>query len=96
MDPTAVTKWLDNVMGASNVTGALLIDSQTGLCLGARGKATEDDATYITVASRAALDTKGVGAVAYKDSKVILRKGGSGVLVAVYKEKDLGESPDEM
>ena len=130
-------------MGASNVTGALLIDSQTGLCLGglfipsflpctskeggvnvlyggvkARGKATEDDATYITVASRAALDVKGVGAVAYKDrygvfsrgggrrliegiggdfSKVILRKGGSGVLVAVYKENDLlGESPDEM
>jgi len=87
----------------------------------ARGKATEDDATYITVASRAALDVKGVGAVAYKDrygvfsrgrgggwrrliegigdefSKVILRKGGSGVLVAVYKEKGLlGESPDEM
>jgi len=29
-------------------------------------------------------------------SKVILRKGGSGVLVAVYKEKDLGESPDEV
>lgn len=85
----------------------------------ARGKATEDDATYITVASRAALDVKGVGAVAYKDrygvfsrggrrrrliegigdgfSKVILRKGGSGVLVAVYKENDLlGEAPDEM
>ncbi|KAG0125080.1 hypothetical protein HOY82DRAFT_581599 [Tuber indicum] len=63
----------------------------------ARGKATEDDAIYITVASRAALDVMGVGAVAYKDSKVILRKGGSGVLVAVYKEKDsLGEPPDEM
>jgi len=67
MNPSAVTKWLDGVMLTSNVTGALLIDASTGLCLGARGKATEEDATYITVASRAALDRKGVGAVAYKD-----------------------------
>lgn len=30
-------------------------------------------------------------------SKVILRKGGTGVLVAVFKEKDsLEESPDEL
>lgn len=33
----------------------------------AAGKATEDDATFLTVASRAALDKDGVGAVAYKD-----------------------------
>lgn len=42
----------------------------------ARGKATEDDATYITVASRAALDTKGVGAVAYKDRYGVFSGGG--------------------
>lgn len=67
----------------------------------AAGKATEDDATYLTVASRSALDKDGVGAVAYKDrfvpqttrdthglltssSRVLLRKGEAGVLVAVF------------
>lgn len=67
----------------------------------AAGKATEDDATYLTVASRSALDTEGVGAVTYKDrfvtqttrstrdfltssSRVLLRKGEAGVLVAVF------------
>ncbi|KAL7273143.1 hypothetical protein RUND412_004016 [Rhizina undulata] len=97
MEPAAVNKWLDGVMAASNVTGALLIEVSTGICLGVRGNATEEDATYITVASRTALDSKGVGAVAYRDSKIILRRGGGGILVAVYKEKDsLEESPDEL
>ncbi|KAI5785506.1 hypothetical protein DFH27DRAFT_261622 [Peziza echinospora] len=97
MDSTAVTKWLDSVMESSNITGALLVEFKTGLCLGARGKATEADATYLTVAARTALDSKGVGAVAYKDSKVLLRKGASGILVAVFKEKDtLEEMPDEL
>ncbi|RPB25840.1 hypothetical protein L211DRAFT_782529, partial [Terfezia boudieri ATCC MYA-4762] len=63
----------------------------------ARGKATESDSTYLTIAARTALDSKGVGAVAYKDSKVLLRKGQSGILVAVFKEKDtLEEMPDEL
>lgn len=97
MDSAAVAKWLDTVMESSNITGALLIDFQSGLCLGARGKATESDSTYLTIAARTALDSKGVGAVAYKDSKVLLRKGLSGILVAVFKEKDtLEEMPDEL
>ncbi|KAF8463529.1 hypothetical protein BDZ91DRAFT_309591 [Kalaharituber pfeilii] len=97
MDSVAVSKWLDSVMESSNITGALLVDPATGLCLGARGKATEADATYLTIAARTALDSKGVGAVAYKDSKVLLRKGKTGILVAVFKEKDtLEEMPDEL
>jgi len=78
-------------MEAQGVTGALLIDSSTGICLGgwffrsgtpfvpppealtvvarrtAAGKATEDDATFLAVASRDALDGEGVGAVIFKD-----------------------------
>ena len=33
----------------------------------ARGKALEADATYLSIAARTALDSNGVGAVAYKD-----------------------------
>ncbi|KAI5838368.1 hypothetical protein DFP73DRAFT_599883 [Morchella snyderi] len=96
MEPQAVAKWLDCVMEASNVTGAMMIDMSSGHCLGARGKATEEDATYISVASRSALDPKGVGVVVYKDSKVILRKGNGFIMIAVFKEMDsLEESPDE-
>ncbi|KAL0638578.1 hypothetical protein Q9L58_002304 [Maublancomyces gigas] len=84
MDPTAISRWLETVMSAPNVDGALLIEASSGICLGAAGKATEDDATFLTVASRSALDTDGVGAVAYKDSRVLLRKGEAGVLVAVF------------
>jgi hypothetical protein len=73
-------------MEAPDVTGALLIESITGLCLGGSslppscllfadgsehisvvGKATEEDATFLTVASRSALDAEGVGAVAFKN-----------------------------
>jgi hypothetical protein len=65
--------------------------------LTARGKASEEDAAYISVASKTALDKTGVGALAYKDSKVLLKKGGQGVLIAIYKEKDtLEEMPDEL
>ncbi|CUS15760.1 unnamed protein product, partial [Tuber aestivum] len=106
MDPMAICRWLESVMEAQGVTGALLIDSSTGICLGgwfsrprtlsrdvltmvvetlAAGKATEDDATFLAVASRDALDGEGVGAVAFKDSRVMLKKG-DGVLVAVFKD----------
>ena len=61
----------------------------------ARGKATESDATYIAVASRTALDRNGVGAMAYKDCRVILRLGGSGVLVAVFKDPEGTEEEEE-
>lgn len=86
MDPTAICRWLESVMEAQGVTGALLIDSSTGICLGAAGKATEDDATFLAVASRDALDGEGVGAVIFKDSRVMLKKG-DGVLVAVFKDQ---------
>lgn len=37
----------------------------------AAGKATEDDATFLAVASRDALDGEGVGAVAFKGGFVL-------------------------
>ncbi|KAH0612726.1 uncharacterized protein H6S33_009106 [Morchella sextelata] len=85
MDPTAISRWLSQVMDTPNVNGALLVEASTGICLGASGKATEDDATYLVVASRDGLDADGVGAVVYKDSKVLIRKG-DGVLVAVFMD----------
>ena len=33
----------------------------------ARGKATEADSAFLSIAARTALDSKGVGAVAYRD-----------------------------
>lgn len=33
----------------------------------ARGKATEADSAYLSIAARTALDSKGVGAVTYRD-----------------------------
>ncbi|KAL7266053.1 hypothetical protein RUND412_011415, partial [Rhizina undulata] len=67
MDATAVSRWINAVMAMPHVTGAILIDSSTGLCLGAAGKASEEDATFLTVASRSAMGPDGVGAVSYKD-----------------------------
>lgn len=72
-------------MDASSVAGAILIDSKSGLCLGAIGKANQDDAAQLVVASRSACDAQGVGAVELRGSRVVLRLG-DGVLVGVWKE----------
>jgi len=72
-------------MDSSVVTGAILIDVKSGLCLGAAGKAREDDAPQLTVASRQACDGEGVGVVSLRSARVLLRKGET-VLVGVFKE----------
>ena len=72
-------------METPQVQGAILIDAASGLCLGAAGKAREDDAPQLTVASRSACDAEGVGAVTLRGSRVVLRRG-DGVLVGVFKE----------
>ncbi|RVD86595.1 uncharacterized protein DFL_004863 [Arthrobotrys flagrans] len=92
MDAAGISKTLDAMMTSPHVIGALIIDSTSGLCLGSRGKATEADATYLTIAARSALKKDSIGAVLHKDSKVLLRKGNNGVLVAIYKDKS---APDD-
>jgi len=85
MDVTAVTRFLESLMETPAVTGAILIDSSTGLCLGATGHAKEEDAAVLAVASREACDEEGVGAVKVRGLRVVLRKG-KRVLVGVFKE----------
>lgn len=80
-----LTHWLCCRMDAPSVAGAILIDSKSGLCLGAIGKANQDDAAQLVVASRSACDAQGVGAVELRGSRVVLRLG-DGVLVGVWKE----------
>lgn len=72
-------------MDAPSVTGAILIDSKSGLCLGAAGKANEDDAAQLVVASRSACDQQGVGIVELRGTRVVL-KSGEGVLVGIWKD----------
>ncbi len=50
-------------MESPGVTGAILVDSSSGLCLGAAGKAIEEDAPALLIAGRRAVDTDGVGVV---------------------------------
>lgn len=72
-------------MGDPRVSGAMMIDASHGLCLCCAGKAVEEDAAALVVASRNALDCNGVGAVRVRGDRVLLH-GGSGILVAVWKE----------
>jgi hypothetical protein len=72
-------------METPGVQGAILIDEQSGLCLGAAGKAREDDAPQLTVASRSACDEEGVGVVQLRGARVVLRRGEK-VLVGVFKD----------
>lgn len=72
-------------MTSPEVTGAILIDVKSGLCLGVAGKAVEDDAPALVVASREACDEQGVGVVKVRGARVVLRRG-EGVLVGVWKE----------
>jgi hypothetical protein len=74
-----------NRMETPAITGAILIDSSTGLCLGAAGHAKEEDAAVLAVASREACDEEGVGAVKVRGVRVVLRKG-KGVLVGIFRE----------
>ncbi|KAA8908845.1 hypothetical protein FN846DRAFT_944420 [Sphaerosporella brunnea] len=85
MDPSAITRFLDEVMETPQVHGAILIDFQSGLCLGAAGKAREDDAPQLAVASREACDQEGVGVVQVRGARVVLRRGAK-VLVGVFKD----------
>jgi hypothetical protein len=87
MDPTAITRFLDNIMGTPNahISGAILVDASSGLCLGAKGKAREDDAAQLTIASRTACDSMGVGVVTVRGERVVL-KHGKDVLVGVWKD----------
>ncbi|KAF3189372.1 hypothetical protein TWF106_007780 [Orbilia oligospora] len=71
MDAAGISKTLDAMMTSPHVIGALIIDSTSGLCLGSRGKATEADATYLTIAARSALKKDSIGAVLHKDSYVM-------------------------
>ncbi|KAA8899649.1 hypothetical protein FN846DRAFT_782198, partial [Sphaerosporella brunnea] len=60
--------------------------------------ASQSDATNIQEASKTALDRNGIGAIALKGSKVILRRSGIGgsVLVGVHKDEwRLTEFEDE-
>ncbi|CCX07356.1 hypothetical protein FPQ18DRAFT_352255 [Pyronema domesticum] len=85
MDPSAITRFLDGVMASPSVSGAILINAQDGLCLGATGKAREDDAPQLLVASRKACDQDGVGCVQIRGGKVSLQLGEK-VLVGVFKD----------
>ncbi|KAI9787244.1 MAG: hypothetical protein M1839_003482 [Geoglossum umbratile] len=94
MESEGISRWLDKAMEGEGVAGAVLVNSSTGLCLGARGVATEADATFLTVAARRSLDKRAIGAVAYRDFKVLLSQLDSGVLVAVFKERKAPEASD--
>ncbi|KAF8534281.1 hypothetical protein BDD12DRAFT_757020 [Trichophaea hybrida] len=84
MDPTAITRFLDSVMLTPSVSGAIIIDTKSGLCLGAVGKARDNDAPQLTVASWQACDNEGIGVVSLRRGMVMLRKG-ENVLVGVFK-----------
>ncbi|KAI5853866.1 hypothetical protein BZA05DRAFT_444140 [Tricharina praecox] len=85
MDSSAITQFLDSIMESPAVTGVILCDIKSGLCLGAAGKAKEDDAPQLTVASRQACDNEGVGVVSLRGSRVVLRRGET-ALVGVFKD----------
>ena len=72
-------------MEAPSVSGAILIDAQSGLCYGAAGKAKEEDAAILAIAARDACDSEGVGVVEVRGEKVLLKKG-EGVVVGVWKQ----------
>ncbi|KAI5805116.1 hypothetical protein EDC01DRAFT_610201 [Geopyxis carbonaria] len=85
MDPVAIHRFLESVMEAPAVTGAILIDSASGLCLGAAGKAKEDDAPHLSIAAKTACDAQGVGIVKLRECKIVMRRG-EGVLVGVFRD----------
>lgn len=72
-------------MDAPGVSGAILVDMRSGLSLGVLGRAREDDAPQLAVASRAACDAEGVGVVSLHGARVVLRRGDD-VLVGVYRD----------
>jgi hypothetical protein len=79
------TKLTTNRMDTPSVSGAILIDAKSGLCLGVAGKVKEDDAPQLTVSSWQACDSEGVGVVSLRGGRVILRKG-ENVLLGVFKD----------
>ena len=60
---------------SGQVTGAILIDTSSGLCLGAIGDAREEDAAQLLIAARTACDDEGIGAVRVRGQKVLLKMG---------------------